>query len=333
MAAKRPTIYDVAREAGVSKSLVSLVLQGSDKVSAAKRDAVRRAIATLGYRPSRAATTLAANRSRTIGVLVDDYTNLWFVELLKGLRAAVEPRGYKVLLGDIASGGPDVRASLEGFLSLDVDGLVIAAEALPDSSRDLGIPVVVAGNRAVRHPGAVVVAGDDALGAEMAARHLLGLGHLRLGHLTGPGEAARVRAEAFRAAVEAHPGASLTVRAAEGTLEPDGYASAVELLGDAPEVTAVLAANDTMALGAAAALRGAGRRIPEDVSLMGYDDSPLAGSHLLDLSSVDYRGVVVGSDVGAVLLEWLDGGSPSAPPQAAPRIVPRGSTGPAPTGR
>jgi DNA-binding LacI/PurR family transcriptional regulator len=325
---KRPTIYDVATAAGVSKSLVSLVLQRSPKVSDAKRSAVQRAIAELGYRPSRAAATLAANRSRTIGVLVDDFTNLWFVELLKGLRAAVEHRGYRVLVGDVASGGPDEQATLEDFLSLEVDALVIAAEALPASARGMGIPVVIAGNRAIGLPDAIVVAGDDELGAKLAAEHLIGLGHRRLGHVTGPGEAARLRAAAFERAIAAHPGAELVVRCGAGTLEADGYDAGARLARDAPGVTAILAANDTMALGVAAALREAGRAVPDEVSLVGFDDSPLAKSHLLDLTSVDYRGAVVGGDIGAVLLEWLGGGSPVPPPKIAPRLVLRGSTRP-----
>lgn len=93
-----------------------------------------------------------------------------------------------------------------------------------------------------------------------------------------------------------------------------------------PDVTAILAANDSMALGAAGALREAGMRVPEDVSLMGYDDSPLAKSRLLDLTSVDYRGVAVGSDVGAALLALLEGAAPADPPRVPPRIVRRGST-------
>lgn len=328
MSEKRPTIYDVASAAGVSKSLVSLVLQDSPKVSAVKRASVERAIAELGYRPSRAAATLAASRSRTIGVLVDDFTNLWFVELLKGLRSAVEPRGYRVLVGDVASGGPDAQATLENFLSLEVDALVIAAEVLPAAASGWGIPVVVAGNRTVDLPHAVVVAGDDGRGAELAAEHLIGLGHRRLGHVTGPGEAARLRADSFARTVAGHPGAVLTVRAGAGTLEADGYDAGTRLLRDAPDITAILAANDTMALGVAAALREAGRAVPGDVSLVGFDDSPLAKSHLLDLTSVDYRGVVVGGEVGAVLLQWLGGGDPVAPPRVAPRLMRRGSTQP-----
>lgn len=328
MSEKRPTIYDVASAAGVSKSLVSLVLQDSPKVSAAKRGAVERAIADLGYRPSRAAATLAASRSRTIGVLVDDFTNLWFVELLKGLRSVVEPRGYRVLVGDVASGGGDEQTTLENFLSLDVDGLVIAAEALPATARALGMPVVIAGNRAVDLPRALVVAGDDTLGAELAAEHLLGLGHRRLGHVTGPGEAARLRASAFERAVAAHGGADLTVRSGAGTLEEDGYDAGARLMRDAPAITAILAANDTMALGVAAALREAGRAVPGDVSLVGFDDSPLARSHLLDLTSVDYRGIVVGGEIGKVLLQWLGGGNPAAPAKVAPRLIRRGSSQP-----
>ena len=116
MGKRRPTIYDVATRAGVSKSLVSLVLQGSPRVGEASRHAVRTAIAELGYRPSRAAADLAAHRTRTVGVLIDDYTNLWFVDLVRGLHAALGPAGYRLAVVDMAL--PPLRARPEDIPEL-----------------------------------------------------------------------------------------------------------------------------------------------------------------------------------------------------------------------
>ncbi|MGB2977424.1 MAG: LacI family DNA-binding transcriptional regulator, partial [Propionicimonas sp.] len=112
----------------MSKSLVSLVLQGSQQVSSERRRAVVEAIEQLGYRPSRAAATLAGSRSRSVGVVIDDYSNLWFVGLLKGLRTVLDPLGYTVLVSDRHQAGPLRQDEVNSFLASQVDGVVIAAE-------------------------------------------------------------------------------------------------------------------------------------------------------------------------------------------------------------
>ena len=102
---RRPTIYDVAKSAGVSPSLVSLVLQNPSKVSEKRREAVRTAMAELGYRPSRAATTLASSQTKSIGLVIEDFRNLWFVDLLRGMESALSPHGYQVTLADSRPAG------------------------------------------------------------------------------------------------------------------------------------------------------------------------------------------------------------------------------------
>jgi len=97
---RRPTLYDVATQAGVSPSLVSLFLKDPGKISEKRRDAVQKAIHDLGYRPSRAATTLASNRTKSIGLVIDDYRNLWFVDLLRGMESVLSDLGYQVMLAD-----------------------------------------------------------------------------------------------------------------------------------------------------------------------------------------------------------------------------------------
>ena len=142
----RPTIYDVAHRAGVSKSLVSLVLRGSDKVSPARRDAVLAAIRELGYRPSQAATVLASRRTRAIEVVIDDYRNLWFVDLLDGLREALTDHGYRLSVTDRegTSGGP-VPALASG-----IDGLVVARDPGEGLLTGWSGPTVIAGWRPAR---------------------------------------------------------------------------------------------------------------------------------------------------------------------------------------
>lgn len=320
----RPTIYDVAAEAGVSKSLVSLVLNDSDLVSAAKRDAVLAAIGRLGYRPSRAATALAAARTRTFGVLIDDYRNPWFVDLLQGIRAVVEPAGYLLTVAEQRNSRTD--EALEGFLGNRVDALVIAGELATDHV-DLGVPTVVVGGRDHDVSGADHIASDEVAGVRLVLGHLSELGHHRIGHVTGRGGSARRRLAAY---VDGMAELGESPRVAGGdqeTNEEGGYAGAIQLLNAHPEVTAVFAANDTMALGARAALKEAGRGVPEQASLVGYDDSLLARARFLDLTTVDSRNDEVGLATGRALLRRL--AEPNLGPVSVviqPRLVVRSST-------
>ncbi|HMQ64878.1 MAG TPA: LacI family DNA-binding transcriptional regulator [Arachnia sp.] len=329
--APRPTIYDVAREAGVSKSLVSLVLNDSELVSDGKREAVRAAIEKLGYRRSRAASNLAAERTHTVGLVIDDFSNPSFVEVLAGVRTVLGPRGFRVAVQEnYTLGGVFVNA-VEGFLDAQVDALLIAAEMSHDLPRP-GVPTVIEGTRLNVAEGADRVFGDQAHGVALAFGHLVELGHRAIGHVTGVGGAARHRLDAYLRAVEGLGEPARHAGERNPTNEEGGYAGGVELLRRHPEVTAILAANDTMALGVRAALREAGRSVPGDVSLVGYDNSQLARSRFLDLTTVDNRGFDVGVACGEALLRRM--GDPSLPVEEVvvpARLVVRSSSGPPPT--
>lgn len=324
---RRPNIYDVASAAGVSKSLVSLVLRGAPGVSPARRAAVEDAIERLNYRPSRAAATLAGNRSRTIGVVLDDYRNLWFVSLLAGLHDQLAPLGFRVAVADPSFNAHLDRTAVDGLMSLRVDGIVIATEPAEDMFAALDVPAVVAGNRDIVVPGADIVANDDIVGGRLATEHLIGLGHRQIGHITGGGGAARLRAQGFEGAMRER---GLRPRTAQGkglTTESDGYQAALKLLDENPSLTAIFAANDTMALGAAGAARDKGRRIPEDLSLIGYDNSPLASANLLRLTTIDGRNAEVGAGVAKALLNRMeDPAAPVGTMLVKPDLVIRAST-------
>lgn len=326
-ARRRPTIYDVAQAAGVSKSLVSLVLRGSPSVSQARRAAVLDAMARLDYRPSQAAATLAGATTRTIGVVVDDFRNLWFVGLLRGLQEGLAAHGFRIAVSDRTLNSHVEASPLDGFLAVRVDGLVIATEPTPAMRVPEGLPVVVAGNRQGVVTGADVVANDDRLGGRLATEHLLELGHHRLGHLTGGGGAAELRAEGFRDALRACGLRAPVVGGDGGTTEEDGYRAALRLLDEAPSTTAIFAANDTMAMGALAAARERGLQVPENLSVIGYDDSPIAATHLLRLTTVDGRNVEVGAATAERLLERAAAAAAPTGRTAllTPRLVTRGS--------
>ncbi len=176
---QRPTIYDVAERAGVSKSLVSLVLQGSPGVSPARRAAVLAAITELGYRPNRAATELASHRTKSVEVVIDDYRNLSFVGLLAGIRSELAGHGYHLAVTDTQLNAHLTRERQASILSTNLDGLIIAGE--PDDAL-LEVwtgPTVVAGWRTTIPAGADLVANDDEIGGRIAADHLMRLGSSR----------------------------------------------------------------------------------------------------------------------------------------------------------
>ncbi|ROQ17665.1 MULTISPECIES: LacI family DNA-binding transcriptional regulator [unclassified Curtobacterium] len=330
---KPATIYDVAARAGVSKSLVSLVLQRSPRVSDQRRAAVLTAIQELDYRPSTAAVSLAGTRSRTVGVVLDDFRNQWFVDLLTGLREALQDQGHRLVVADrFLNTGLDA-SPVEGFLSMRVEGIVIAGEPDTDLAIPASMPVVIAGGR-VSIPRADTVANDDRAGGAMAAEHLLALGHTRLGFVGASSAASKERRAGFEGAAAGAPAAggratvAVVVLPGEPT-EEAGSRALGALLDEHPDVTAVFAANDVMALGALSELAERGLRVPEDVSVIGYDDTPVAATRYVGLTSIDDRSVEIGRGAGERLLARIaDPGLAATESLVEPRLVARRTTAP-----
>ncbi|WP_284989656.1 LacI family DNA-binding transcriptional regulator [Arthrobacter sp. efr-133-TYG-120] len=323
---RRPTIYDVAKLAGVSPSLVSLVLQAPARVSDKRREAVQAAISELGYRPSRAATTLASNRTKSIGLVIDDYRNLWFVDLLRGMESVLSDLGYHVMLADSRPGEHRIKEATDGLLAMHIDALVIAAEPSEPMLARTWVPTVVAGWRMGVPSGADLITNDDDGGGGLAASHLLELGHTRIGHLSGFDGASAHRRAGFRRRIQ-EAGVDLLIAESQGTSEEDGYAAASWLLDHHPDTTAIFAANDTMAVGAFAVLKARGLRVPNDISVIGYDNSPLAKSRYLDITSVDNRSDVVGINAAHRLLARIE--DPAIKPERTlidPVLVVRSTT-------
>ncbi|GAU68101.1 putative LacI family transcriptional regulator [Streptomyces sp. NBRC 110611] len=341
--ARPPTIRGVAERAGVSKSLVSLVLQGSPRVSDAKRQAVLDAIDELGYRPNAAARSLVARRTHTVGVLLNDMRNPWFVELLDGLGSVLQAHGLRMLMAD---GRLDRRAGQDfarTFQELRVDGLVVVG-MLPDTDGLAEVaerlPTVIAGNHEPRLPHADIVANDDERGARLATEHLIALGHRRIAHIAGQGLVGELRRRGFEAAVRAHGlAAEAVVENGDGT-EEGGYRAAVRLLtappnpspdgsGGARRPTAVFAFNDISCVGALSAAQELGLDVPAGLSLVGYDNTYLARIRHLWLTSVDNASYEVGRRAARCLLDRME--RPDAPAvrqRVAPELEIRGSTAP-----
>src|SRR6476620_7270983 len=179
VAAPRPaTIRTVADRAGVSKSLVSLVLRGSPNVSDAKRLAVQQAIDELGYRPHAIARQLTERRTNMVGVLLNDLRNPWFIDCLEGLTSVLHEQGLRTLLADGRMDRPNNDSLLEGFLELRVDRLVLVGTMS-------SLPTGVAASRDISLPKVDVIANDDWIGTQLAVNHLADLGHTRIAHLAG----------------------------------------------------------------------------------------------------------------------------------------------------
>ncbi len=329
-AGRPPTIRTVAARAGVSKSLVSLVLQNSPRVSEAKRQAVLKAVAELGYRPDPVARSLAERRTRTIGVVIDDLSNPWYVELLDGLRPVLHEHGLRPLLAD----GRTEPDAVQALSDLRVDGLVLVgtpSSAAAEQVNALGgqLPAVVAGTREPRLPTVDLVANDDYSGAQLATRHLLELGHRRIAHIVGEGEVGRLRRAGHEAVIAE---AGLVPRCVLGDwIESTGRRVAADLLRSPDRPTAIFAANDLSAIGVLAAADDLGLRVPEDLSVVGYDDTWFARLPRLSLTTVNGHIAEVGQVAGRTLTARIGGqrGTPGVH-LLFPALVERSSTGPAP---
>ncbi|MPY57735.1 LacI family DNA-binding transcriptional regulator [Streptomyces spongiae] len=327
-----PTIRDVAERAGVSKSLVSLVLRGSDQVRPEKRQAVLTAVAELGYRPNAAARSLSERRTRTVGVLLNDMRNPWFVELLDGLGSRLHDSGLHMLLADGRLNrrlGEDLTHT---FTDLRVDGLIAVGTLPPSEALRTAagqIPTVVAGAREPVLPHVDIVAGDDEHGARLATEHLIGLGHRRIAHIAGQGVVGELRRRSFEEVMREH-GLADTALVGQGDLtEEGGYRAAVRLLSTARRPTAVFAFNDIACVGALSAAEELGLQVPRDLSLVGYDNTYLSRLRHLWLTTVDNASHDVGRRAAQRLLDRMT--TPDRPSEtvlAAPALEVRGTTAP-----
>ena len=281
---RRPTLADVAARAGVSTALVSIVMRDAPGASTATRERVRRAADEIGYRPDTRARLLRSSRSRLIGV-VFGVQHAFHGDLLTGLYDAAERSGYELALSAVTPGRDEQRA-VDSLLRDRCEALVLLGPSSPTAHlADLatGLPVVVVA-RSVRSTAVDVVRTADSEGMNLAVNHLVELGHRDVVHIDGqraPGAAERRRG--YCEAVRRH---GLTSRVLPGGLtEDDGAAVARTLLaGSLPSAVTVF--NDRCALGLLDVLRRAGRTVPGDVSVVGYDDSRIARLSSVDLTSV-----------------------------------------------
>lgn len=328
-----PSQADVAALAGVSSQTVSRVANNRSNVDEATRERVLSAMSVLGYRTNTAARALATGRFRMLGVVSFDLSAHGNARTLQAISGAAQQAGYSVNVA-VASSATEgaVRSAFSKLADQAVDGIVlIEAQILDRPGLDLptGVPVVLAdGDPDQRYPN---VDNNQAAGARDATTHLLGLGHRTVWHVAGPQDSysARRRAAAWHAVLKESGAPVPPVRYGDWSAA-SGYAIGRELAADR-EVTAVFAANDHMALGLVRALHEAGRDVPGDVSVVGYDDVAESGFFLPPLTTVHQDFEEVGRQCVARLLEQIEnGGTGSAGTVSSvlPRLLLRASTAP-----
>lgn len=276
------TIRDVARAAGVSVATVSRVLNNHARVRTETRTRVNAAASELDYTPNEVARSLITNRTQALGVLLPDLYGEFFSEVLRGIDLRARRDGFHLLVSSSHANGDDLVEALRSMRGR-IDGLIVMApdvdtRALVRAAGD-GLPLVLL-DPGLRVPAADTISIDNTAGAEKAVRHLAGLGHRRIGTITGPeGNAdARQRLDGYRRALESCGLERDPALEIEGDFtEPSGYAAAQRMLElDGARPTAVFAANDYMAIGAMSAFAGAGLAVPRDMAIVGFDDIAMA---------------------------------------------------------
>ncbi|MEV0489544.1 LacI family DNA-binding transcriptional regulator [Streptomyces atratus] len=314
---RRPTLEEVAARAGVGRGTASRVINGSPQVSAHTREAVEAAVAELGYVPNRAARALAGNRMDAIALVVPESESRFFAEpyfsdIVRGVGAALADTDMQLLL--TLAGSDRERRRLAQYLTAHrVDGVLLvsvhADDPLPDLLEQLGMPAVMSGRRSASEPLAAVDS-DNFEGARSAVDHLISRGRRSIATITGHLDVygAQRRLDGYRKAV-----ASAGLEPDERLIAPadfteEGGARAMRgLLARRPDVDAVFAASDVMAAGARQVLREEGRRIPDDVALVGFDDSAVARHMDPALTSVRQPIEEMGREMTRVLLQEIAG--------------------------
>lgn len=290
------TLDEVARVAGVSRATVSRVVNGSTKVSADVRRTVEKAIDRLGYVPNRAARSLVTRKSDSIAVVITEPTSRlfndpFFPRLVRGISAALSVRDLQLVLL-MPNDEVDEQRTVRYLTAGHVDGVILVSlhgnDPLPDQLATRRIPSVVLG-RPPRGVDIDYVDADNRDGGRRATAHLVERGRRRIATITGPRDmvAGIDRLAGYRDAL-----ADAGIPVDDGLIatgdftQPGGEAAMARLMADSPDLDAVFCASDLMAVAAMGVLQAAGRRVPDDVAVVGYDDSPIATTTRPELTSV-----------------------------------------------
>ncbi|KAB8290597.1 LacI family DNA-binding transcriptional regulator [Bifidobacterium avesanii] len=350
------SLREVAQYAGVSSQTVSRVANGSDLVRPETAERVRRAMRELGYRPNYAARALKHGRFNNIGVILFNTTQTGNMRILSGISATAARHGYAVTLltldggndGDDGHGSANLAPTagepaftparaLARMRTLPIDGVIIALERRPADLTPFlpteRLPIVLITEGPL--PGCITVDADQLDCSEQAVGLLLDEGHRTVYHIAGPESScsSQEREQAWRAALERRGAAAPPVLRGDWSAD-SGYDAGLELARD-PNCTAVYASNDQMAYGCMLAMRASGRRVPEDVSVIGVDDSLTAVVPRLDLDTMRLPFDAIGERAFTMVMRACEG---EEPPTGVRNVLPvelvkRGSVAAGPSGR
>lgn len=330
-------IRDVAAAAGVSAATVSRVLNpdaAAYPVRPESRERVLEAIERLGYRPNDLARALLHRRTNVVGLIIPDISNPYYPEVARGVEDAASTAGQRVVLCNTDRDIEKTTTYLDTLIKTRADGIIVvggsADEAFaPDVFEPYGTRIVLVGRHDLPYPSIQI---DNVRAAHDATAYVLGLGHRRVAFLAGPHASHTVqdRLAGYRDALEdAHIAFDSNLVREGDFQEPSGYAAARALLGIDPRPTAVVAANDRMAFGAMAAVIDHGLRVPEDMSLVGFDDVSLASYLRPALTTVAIPSYEIGHQAMRVLLTGEPGdpetGQPGSPCMLTTKLVVRES--------
>lgn len=316
----RVSMAMVAQRAGVSGQTVSRVANDSPRVDPATRARVEQAMAELGYRPNRAARALRTGRTHTIGLVAQTLATVGNSRMLQAVAESAASRGYAVTVVTLGADG-DISEAFDRLRDQGVDGAIVLNEAtaLARHAASAGLRLVVVDSPPDER--FTVVGIDHAEGARVATARLLAAGHRIVHHLAGPVDsyAAAERERGWREAMAAAGVEAPEVVRGDWSAA-SGYAQAQRLT----DVTALFVANDQMALGALRALAEAGRRVPEDVAVIGFDDIADAADFRPPLTTVRQDFDALGDQAVSRLVSWIDGRRPTDL-LVTPELVPRAS--------
>lgn len=326
---RAPGVREVAAAAGVSRQTVSRVLNDHPSIRPETRERVLAAMTDLDFRPNRAARMLTTARSRTIGVLAASTSSLFGpASSIDAVERAGRDAGYTVTVAHAGSlDSDDLEAALDHLRAQAVEGVVVIApqQRVQDAMAQFSLSVPSVTLHGAGGAGDEGVFVDQVLGARLATRHLLAAGHRRIAHLTGPGDwtEARARREGFLSEMAA-AGADPVVSPEGDWTAASGAAIGAALVGDRA-ISAVFASNDQMALGVLYAARVAGRAVPDELAVVGFDDIPEAAFFAPPLTTVRQEFDELGRRCVARLVSLIEGGDLGFEEPVAPVLVVRDS--------
>jgi len=327
------TIKQIADATGVHPSTVSRALDPKKRHLVAE-DVARKIAAqaeALGYQPNRLAANLRLGRSDLIGVLLPDIANPVFAPILGGITEVLSAQGYAPIVADAGNASSQQISFVERLLSQRVDGLILATVSQDDElvgfCLQRGLPVILVNRSETRDRVSSVVSDDD-MGMRLAVDHLVGLGHRHIAHVAGPlsTSTGALRRDGFERAMSRH-GLSGVIREASAYGREEGAQAATHLLKSTREITAIVAANDLLALGVLDTLKERQLRCPENVSLVGHNDMPLMDVVSPPLTTVRIEHREMGRIAAKMLLDAIKSGSSELRHVVLrPELVVRGST-------